>query len=263
MKLRFPSAPQQLLFAVGCACLLSADAFAQAPAGGTQATFKVRNQPVQQGTVLGASAAGVQIQIGTQVITLAPSMFESFQMAPPPAYAEGVKSYTARDFGKALAQIESVVVKYKGLPTDWAQYATGLLGQIYVDMNQLPKAEAAFQEFKKLYSAAGPAPGAEVGMARIDLAKKDYSAAKAKLDPIMAEALHEKSAPPGKALAYSQAFLVSGQIKEAEQNPQGALEDYLRTVTIFYHDRAAVAQAQEKADALRAKAKKDAPLTVP
>jgi hypothetical protein len=39
----------------------------------------------------------------------------------------------------------------------------------------------------------------------------------------------------------------------------GALEDYLRTVTIFHHDPASVAAAQERADALR----KDRNVVVP
>ena len=43
-----------------------------------------------------------------------------------------------------------------------------------------------------------------------------------------------------------------GEIKENEGNLPGALEDYLRTVTLFYYDRVAVAAAQERADALRA-----------
>jgi hypothetical protein len=74
--------------------------------------------------------------------------------------------------------------------------------------------------------------------------------------------LSEKTIPPAKALAYSQAFLVSGQLKEEEGNLQGALEDYLRTVTLFYHDPSAVTAAQQKADALRSR-DKDHPVTVP
>jgi hypothetical protein len=42
-----------------------------------------------------------------------------------------------------------------------------------------------------------------------------------------------------------------GQVKESEGDLAAALEDYLKTVTLFYYDRTAVASAQEKADALR------------
>ncbi len=234
---------------------------------GAPVAFKLRGSPnVQQGVVIGASAAGVQIRIGAQTITLGAPMFESFQMAAPPEYAQGVQAYTAGDLAKALVAIRSVADRYKGLPTDWAQAATSMLGDLYVATNDLPKAETAYAEFKKLYAtvAGGAVSTSEVGLARLAIAKKDLPAAKAKLEPIMAEALEDKAIVPNtnKALAYSQAFLVSGQLKEEEGNLPGALEDYLRTVTIFYHDRAAVTTAQQKADALRSR-DKDHPVTVP
>lgn len=235
---------------------------AQSP-GGAPATFKVKGSTTtQQGTVLGASSAGVKIQIGAQTLTLPPAMFESFQMAPPPEYAAGYQAYTAGDLPKALSSIRSVTDRYKGLPTDWAQYATGMLGDILVATGDYTNAEAAYNDFKKLYAAGGGSPTSEVGLARIAVAKKDTATAKAKLEPIIDEALKAKTIPQAKGLAYSQAFLVSGQLKEEEGNLPGALEDYLRTVTIFYHDRAAANTAQQKADALRSR-DKEHPVTVP
>ena len=59
---------------------------------------------------------------------------------------------------------------------------------------------------------------------------------------------------------YSQTFYLLGQIAEAQQQPSIALENYLRTVTIFSDDHGAVTAAQEKADALR---KNNPTLTVP
>jgi tetratricopeptide (TPR) repeat protein len=266
MKLRFPLPLQQILFVSGCAWLLASQAIAQVPAAGAMAVFKVKGSTTgaQQGQVLGASAAGVQIKIGAQTLTLPPAMFESFQMAPPAEYAQGYQAYTAGEMPKALTLIKSVTDRFKGLPTEWAQYATGMLGDLYVATGDFAKAEAAYNEFKKLYATAGGggSPTSEVGLARIAVAKKDFASAKAKLEPITAEALAAKTVPPAKQFAYSQAFLVSGQLKEEEGNLQGALEDYLRTVTLFYHDRTAVTAAQQKADALRSR-DKDHPLTVP
>jgi hypothetical protein len=130
-------------------------------------------------------------------------------------------------------------------------------------MDDLPKAEAAYGDAKRLYAAAaGGSSVADVGPALVAARKKDYATAKAKIEPIITEALAEKSPSPAKAMAYSKAFLVSAQVKEAEGNLPGALEDYLRTVTIFYHDPAAVSVAQEQADKLRARSK-DNPITVP
>ena len=86
----------------------------------------------------------MQIRIGAQMITLAPAMFESFSMPPPPEYGQGYQAYTAGELPKALVLIKSVTDRYKGLPTDWAQYATGMLGDIYVASGDFTKAEAAY-----------------------------------------------------------------------------------------------------------------------
>ncbi|HEX8297482.1 MAG TPA: hypothetical protein VF593_14345 [Chthoniobacteraceae bacterium] len=240
-------------------------AIAQQPAAASgQATFKMRGGTagMQQGTVVSASPTGIKVRIGAQEITLPPAMFESFQMAPPPEYRQGYEAFTARDYPTALRLIKSVTDKYRGLPTDWAQYASGMLGDIYVGMNDFPSAEAAYNDFKRAYQTAGASsPTSEVGLARIAVARKDLAGAKARIDPITSEALKQKSPPPTRALAYSQAFFVSGQVKEAQGNLPEALQDYLRTVTVFYHDPAAVAAAQERADALRAA--KTPPVTVP
>lgn len=243
--------------------MLASQAIAQAPAGGQVVRFKMRGGALQEGTLVGTDATGVKIKVAGRDVSLPPSAFESFQMAPPPEYGTGYQAYAAGEFPKALALIKSVTDRYKGLPTDWAQYATSILGDIYVASGDFAKAEAAYNDFEKLYKVAGgSSPSSEVGRARIAVAKKDFATAKTKLEPIVAAALAEKSVPPTKALAYSQAFLVSGQLKEEEGNLQGALEDYLRTVTLFYHDPSAVTAAQQKADALRGR-DKDHPVTVP
>ncbi len=236
---------------------------AQAPTGGQAVRFKMRGGAVQDGTLVGTDATGVKIKVAEREVTLPTSVFELFQMVPPPEYGAGYQAYAAGEFPKALTLIKSVTDRYKGLPTDWAQYATGILGDIYVASADYPKAEAAYNEFEKLYKVAGgSSPASEVGRARIAVAKKDFATAKTKLEPIVAAALAEKTIPAEKRLAYSQAFLVSGQLKEQEGNLPGALEDYLRTVTLFYHDPSAVAAAQQKADDLRGR-DKDHPVTVP
>jgi tetratricopeptide (TPR) repeat protein len=171
-------------------------------------------------------------------------------MPPPPELAQAQSAFAAKDYKRALALATQVADKFKGMPTDWAQLATGMTGDIHVAMNDLAKAEAAYKEFQRLYPGGGSVQ-ADVGIARIAASKKDFATARQKLEPIAAQALKEKIVPRNNAFAFSQAFLVLGQVKEAEGNATGALEDYLRTVTIFHHDPAAVSAAQERAAALR------------
>lgn len=208
--------------------------------------------------MVGVNGTNLQVQVGAGTLGIPLASIREVQMPAPPELAQAHQAFAARDYRRALALASGIVEKFKGMPTDWTQLATGMLGDIYVAMNDLPKAEAAYKEYQRLYPGAGSVQ-ADVGIARIAVSKKDYGTAKQKLAPIVAQALKEKNIPRAQAFAFSQAFFILGQVEEAEGNATGALEDYLRTVTIFHHDPSAVAGAQERADALR----KDGNVVVP
>ena len=246
MTLRFPFPLQQLLSAIACAFLLSSAASAQD-------IITLVTGAQQQGKVLGVTPSGtVEFQLPgtTNKLGLPLSQVKDVRMATPVEFGQAMTAYAAKDYPKTLTLVKALNDKFKGLPTVWAQQAAMLLGELYIQTDDLAKAEAAYNDFKRLYPAAGSLQS-EVGLARLAVAKKDFAVAKQKLEPITEAALKEKSVTTANALAYSQAFLVSGQVKEAEGNLPAALEDYLRTVTLFYHDRTAVTSAQDRADALR------------
>ena len=205
--------------------------------------------------VYGMTPTGTTLEIGTPDGTgrlgLQVSQIKDVRMAQPQELAQALAAYQAKDYAKALPLFKSVADKFRGMPAAWAQQAAGLLVDIDLALNDAAKAEADYAAFVKAYPAGGTAQ-ADVLAARIAASKKNFDVAKQKLAPITEAALKEKTVAPANALAFSQAFLVSGQVKEAEGNLAGALEDYLRTVTLFYHDRTAVTVAQERADALRA-----------
>ena len=253
MKLSPSVTSYQLVFAIGVSLLLAAVAVAQDKI----TTKDGRTADVK---IVGATPTTVQIQVGAGVIgvpaaNLAPN---GIVMAPPPAVAAATEAYNAKDYATALSTIKPVVEKFKGLRIDWAQKATSLLGDIYISLNRVPEAEAAYGDFQKIYGGQGSIQ-TDVGLARIAVSKKDYATAKAKLEPIKERALNEKFPAPEFAPAYSQTFYLLGQINEAEKDYVGALENYLHTVTLFFHDQAATSAAKERADALR----KDHGITVP
>lgn len=171
-------------------------------------------------------------------------------MAAPAEFNQAIAAYQAKDFEKALSLTKTVVGKFHGMPAPWAQQAMAMLGELYIATKDMTKAEAAYADFKRFYPAGGSLQS-DVGISRIAVARQDFDTARQKIAPITEDALKQKQIPPGNAIAYSQAFLVSGEVKEAANDLQGALEDYLRTVTLFYADRVAVGEAQDKADALR------------
>ena len=251
MKLRRSFSSHQLIFALG----LSLFAHLEADAQDKVTTNDGRVQIVK---VLGVAGSNLQVQVGAGSIGLPMATIRSVEMPIPSEFTAGKAAFDAQDFAKSLQPIKTVVEKFKGLPTVWARQAASMLGDIYVTLNKLPEAEAAYQDFQKAYPGQGSVQ-TDVGLARIAVSKKDYATAKAKLEPITADALKEKHAPTDKAAAYSQAFFLLGQVNEAQQDYPTALENYLRTVTLFPADRAAVNGAKEKADALR----KDHGITVP
>lgn len=246
MKLRSTSTPQQLLFLAACGLsILGGDAFGQ----GLAATLKLKTGAVQQGAITGVSASGVGIQLTTGgSISIPLAQIESISMAPPPEYGLAMQAVAAKDIPKASSIINSLVAKYKGLPADWAQQATALAGFLALQSGDMARAEAAFGEFKKAYPSA---PEGKIGSAAIAASKKDFATAKSLIGPIVEDALKQKDVPVANRFAYSRAMYISGLVKESEKDLPGALEDYLRTTTIFYHDTAAVASAQEHADVLR------------
>lgn len=246
MKLRAPLTIQQLLFAIGAALLVSFAARAQ------DVIITTDNQQ-RVVKVIGVSPSGQTLEffVGQGQLGLPLSSVKEVRMNPPAEYLQGIGAYQAKDFAKSLTLLKAVAAKFKGMPSPWAQQSVAMLGELYIATNDIPKAEAAYADFKRLYPTGGSLQS-EVGLSRLDVAKQDFKGAEKRLEPITGAALKEKVITSANGIAYSQAFLVSGQVKEAQGNLSGALEDYLRTVTLFYYDRVAVASAQEHADALRA-----------
>jgi hypothetical protein len=208
------------------------------------------------------SGATVQLEVaigsGKGTVGYPLGNIQQVVMAQPPEVATAITTFQAKDYTKALALTRPLVDKYKGLPTDWAKQLTGLLGDIYVALNDTAKAEASYTDFQRVYPG-GSSAQAQVGIARLAALKKDFATVKQKLEPITTDALKQKSVSKDAAMAYSQAFYLLGQAKEADGDHVGALEDYLRTVTVFNQDRVAAESAQQRADALR----KEYSITVP
>lgn len=251
MKLRRCFPFHQLLFLLATSLLFHRAATAQEKIVKTDGT-------TQDVRITGVSDSAVMVQVSGGTIGVPLSTISKVIMPAPADYAEAMTALEAKDYGKALAAAKAVASKFKGLPTDWARQATAMIGDLYVVLNDLPKAEAAYQDFQKTYPGQGSTQ-TDVGLARIAFSKKNYDAAKQKLEPIKKQALALKGVPPDGAPAYGKAFCLLGQIEEAQGDYSNALQDYLRTVTLFHGDRTAVAAAQEKADALR----KEHHVTVP
>lgn len=238
-------APRHILFFIA-AGMLAASVF---PAHAQQdATLTTRDGVKHPASILSVGPGGIKVRMGAATLTEPFANVIAVTMDPPPSYTAAVTAFQSGDFAAALTNAQSVVAQFRGLPTPWAISAMSLVGDIYLATNRLSDAGNAYRDLQKAYPSAGVAT---IGLARIDVAKKDYQAAQGKIGPILTAAAKQWAPPQAASSLYGQASYVSGQIKEAGGDFSGALEDYLRTVTVFPGDQVAVASAQARADALR------------
>jgi tetratricopeptide (TPR) repeat protein len=202
----------------------------------------------REGEILGIAGDKLKIKIGPAETSLQMDQIASVTKAPPKTYDDALKAWQDGNASKTLGILKPIVDTFRGLPVDWAERASALLGDVYLSLDQLPAAETAFAEFTKSYPNATSL--SDIGLARLAVSKKDFVGAKTKLAPIVAEAEKVVAARAGKSATYGQAFYLMGVVNENEGSYPEALRDYLSAVTLFYDDEAVVAKAQERAELL-------------
>ena len=186
-----------------------------------------RDKQRREGEILRVADGKLKIRIGPAETSLPMDQVASVVKAPPKAYDDALKMWQDGNANKALNLLRPIVETFRGLPTDWAERASALLGDVYLSIDEVAAAETAFAEFTKAYPNA-----------------------KSKLTPIVAEAESAVAPAAGKRATFGQAFYLMGIIHENEGAYPEALRDYLSAVTLFPDDKAVVAKAQERADFL-------------
>jgi tetratricopeptide (TPR) repeat protein len=170
----------------------------------------------------------------------------------PPEVVRGQQAIEAGNFEAALPFIKSVADKFKGLPIAWAQESTAMLGNIYVSLGKIPEAETAFADYERLYGGSNSA-AAKIGKARLAAAKNRFTEAKGIASEIVSGALAKKNVSRAESQLYGQAYFILGQCAENEKKLPEAMENYCRTVAIFYQEPTIVKEAQKRIDELRKK----------
>lgn len=205
----------------------------------------------REGQILGVKSAAIRIKVGPAETGIPMASVTSVTMAPPKAVEDALALWQKGDAAKTLSLLAPVVENFNGLPTEWAERASALLGEVYLASGQLDKAEAAFANFQKLYPEA--ASTADVGLASLAISKKDFASARSKLVPIVEKAKETKLPDSGGSAVYGKALYLLGLVQEAAAENSEALENYLLVVTVFHEDHAVVAKAGERASALKEK----------
>lgn len=224
----------------------------------------LRDGRKQEGKILSVSAGTVEMEItlpngSTGKIGFPVAGIASVNMDQPTSVRAGLAAYDAGDYPKALSELRAPSEKYRGLPTEWARRMTAVMGDVYLETKDLARAESAYAEYARAYPGGKGSLRSNVGLARLAAAKGDQARARQLLEPIAKAALEDAAPAEADGAVYGQVFFLLGQAREAEKDYTAALQDYLRTVTLFYQDRAVANAAQKAADALRSAQKTQAP----
>lgn len=265
MNLRSTFPFRQLLSATAAVLTLTAApfAFAQtpaAPAAPTGSDYVVMKPTgpgapasVKQGVLItGMQGSRVMIKEGAGEAGYEVAGIQEVGKAAPPEFAQAQQLIEAGDFAKAAPLIKGIADKFKGLPIYWAQDSTNMLGSLYLNLDKVSEAEAAISSYETAYRGTATS-GASAAKARLAAAKGRFAEAKALASSVVAGALSRKTVTRAESQIFGQGYFVLGQCAENEGKLPEAMENYARTVAVFYHERSVVAQAQKRIDELRKK----------
>ena len=218
-----------------------------------QDTLVLTNGQRLEGQVLEVADGRVCFKTGPAETRVPIDQVKSASMQPPRAFQDVLEFSRKGDPAKALAALQPLVQKFRGLPAPWAERASAMLGSLLLETGKVPEAEAAFTKFQSAYPKAQGL--ANLGLARLAIEKKDFNVAEPKLRPLVDQARKTLLAPSGKNAEYGQALYLMGIILEEQGQAPEALEHYLLAATVFSEDAGVAARAQERADALSEKKK--------
>jgi predicted negative regulator of RcsB-dependent stress response len=176
------------------------------------------------------------------------SDIKSVIMAPPPE----VLAAKGQQPAQVVASLAPLVKSYAGLPADWVLDAMGQLADAYTSLNQDDQASAIYAQINQLYPNSPYTNLAVSGQAKVLLAQKQLDQALTTIQPIIDVANKTVAPSAPDARAYASAFLVYGQILEAQQKLPEALEAYLTVKTMFYQNQALVDQSNDLVKNLKA-----------
>jgi len=211
----------------------------------------LKNGQTRDGQVLGVRADAIRIKVGPAETSIPMKDVASVDMVPPKGFQDALAAWQKGNPAATLAILKPFVENFQGLPTQWAEQASALLGEVYLGAGQIVEAEKSFTAFQKNYPNAGSL--ADIGLARLALEKKDFRAAREKLAPISDAAKSVKLPGSGESAAFGQALYLLGLVHEAAAENSEALENYLLVTTLFHGDKAVAAKAAERANFLKEK----------
>jgi hypothetical protein len=218
-------------------------------------TLTQKNGTVISGHIVGVENGEVTVMSktpngGVAKVPYQLSDIQSVQMTPPPEVAAAKGQPPAA----VIASLAPIVKEYAGLPADWVLDAMGRLADAYSDSSQDAAANQIYAQIAQLYPGSSYTDIAVAGQAKLLLKQGKPDQALSTIQPVIDAANKNVAPSPTEGRAFASAFLVYGQILEAQKKFPEALEAYLTVETMFYQPELVglVAQSEAQAKNLRA-----------
>jgi tetratricopeptide (TPR) repeat protein len=239
-----------------CAFSVALVVLACCPALPLQADDQIvkKDGTVIPGRIVGASDGQVTIESrtsngGTATVPYYLTDIKSVTMAVPADVAKAEAPEVAP--ADIIAALEPEVKQFAGVPADWVVNAMGQLAQAYAAQGQSDRAVAMYNQIDTVYPGSKYHAQAAAGKADLSLKAGQIDEALAEVQPIIDQANKDIAPSPSDGALYANAFLVYGQVLEAQKKPRQALEAYLTVKTMFYQNPTLVAQAEDLTKTLR------------
>ncbi|MEI8293793.1 MAG: hypothetical protein WCG66_07350 [bacterium] len=204
---------------------------------------------LREGEITGVKPDAIRIKIGPAETAVPLANVQTVRKAAPTDFDAANSLWQSGNAAEALAKLEPLAQKFSGLPTPWAERASSMLPELYIALGRTSDAETSFQNFQKFYPKAGSS--SELLLARLAVAKKDLSTARARLEPLVQAAKQTKLPAGAEAVTMSQALCLMGEVQQQTGEKPEALENYLLVTTLFKNDPASLSRAAIRAEALQ------------
>jgi tetratricopeptide (TPR) repeat protein len=222
-------------------------------AGGTavaQDAVILKSGPTREGKVVGVSGGNVRIQTANGTVGTPLAEVREIRMAAPPEFDAAAAQLAAGDARGAVAALTKINETFAGLPAPWTERAAALLGDAKLAAGDKEGAAAAYDNLTKTYPQATAL--ANLGRARLAVDAGQFNEASPLLQPLLAGSEKTAFPAPADGPPLCQAYYLMGRVQEAAGDHQAALASYLKAAALFPFDKNAAADAQKRADALRA-----------
>lgn len=218
-----------------------------------QDSVTLKNGQRREGKITGLSGGNIRLAIsaqgaGTVESSVPLAEAKSVNMEAPADWNKARELWEKGQAAETARILTPLVGSFLGLPVPWVKQAAVLLVDARLETGDDAGAEKVLADFAAAYPDADDLT--PLLRAKLAIKRNNFVGAKPLLAPLVEQGSQTKLADSSQSVTYGQAFYMMGLIHEQEGNLPAALQDYLRTTTLFFEDAATTAKAKERADIL-------------